>query len=58
MVLKKQEVLFQSRHGKWTGDNVLIKLKYNATCFYGKVYPIPLKQLEVTKSEMHCQCEI
>ena len=26
--------------------------------FYGKVYPIPLKQLEVSKNEVYHQCEI
>ena len=57
-VLKRHKGLFQGRHGQWTGDNVLIKLKQNASPFYGKAYPILLKQLEVIKNEVYWQCKI
>ena len=57
-ILKEHEGLFQGRHGKWTRDNVSIKLKPDSLPFYGKAYLIPLKQLEVTKSEAYHQCEI
>ena len=50
---EKHKVLFQGRCGQWTGDNASIKLKQDAVPFYGKAYPIPLKQLEVTKNEVY-----
>ena len=37
---------------------MLIKLKQDALPFYGKAYPIPLKQLEVTMNEVYRQCEV
>ena len=57
-VLQRCEDLFQGRHGQLTGDNVSIKLKQDKLPFYGKAYPIPFKQLEVTKNEVYHQCVI
>ena len=50
--------MFQGICGQKTRDNVSIKLKEDAYPFHGKAYSIPLKQLEVTKNEVYCQCDI
>ena len=58
LVLKKYKILFQERCGHWTGDNDCIQLKTDATPFYGKAYPISLKQLEVNKNKVYYQFKI
>ena len=57
-VLKKHKGLFQGRCKQWTRDKVSIELKQDASSFYGKADPIPLKQLEITKNKVYCHCEI
>ena len=44
-VLVKHEGLLQGKQGQWTGDNILMKLKQDASSFDEKAYPVPLKQL-------------
>ena len=57
-VLKLNESLFVGKHGEWKGTPVTITLIEDAKPIWAKPYPVPLKNREVFKQELNCQCSI
>jgi hypothetical protein len=57
-VLEKHAALFQGRRGEWKGNPVNIEVIEGSAPVWAKPYPVQLKNREVFKAEVYCQCDI
>jgi len=56
--LKEFETVFEGKQGENTGGDVGIQLKKEAIPFWGRPYPIPLKNRQVVEDKVNRQCDI
>ena len=57
-LLNKYATLFDGTLGKWTGTQVNLELKPDATPYHARAYPLPRCHLETLKIEVERLCNL